>query len=58
MYFENVGGPLLDAVLPNMAHDEWPMMLCVEVASVGDNHIVLEPGRSHTISTSISAEHL
>ena len=45
-------------VLPNMAHDEWPMMLCVEVASVGDNHIVLEPGRSHTISTSISAEHL
>lgn len=44
-------------VLPNMAHDEWPMMLCVETASIGDNHIVLEPGASHTISATISAEH-
>lgn len=46
------------AALPHLAPDEWPLLLCVETALVGENHLILEPGRSHTLAARISAEHL
>lgn len=42
--------------LSQFADDAWQRMLCIETANVMDDVIRLEPGASHTLSVSISAE--
>ena len=42
----------------DMAADGWQRMLCIETANVMDDVITLEPGASHTLGVSISANAL
>jgi len=46
------------AQLPDMADDGWQRMLCIETANVWDDIVELEPGASHTLSLTLSSEHL
>lgn len=38
--------------------DEWPRMLCVETANVGDHAITLAPGAKHATTLRIEVEHV
>ncbi len=40
--------------MPDFGDDEWPDMLCVETANVGDNQLTLEPGGRHQMSCTLS----
>ncbi|MCK0113214.1 D-hexose-6-phosphate mutarotase [Ornithinimicrobium sp. F0845] len=50
-----VWNPWVDkgAAMSDFGDDEWPLMVCVEAASVGDRAVVLEPGAEHTLSTRV-----
>lgn len=43
------------ATLPDFGDDEWPEMLCVETANVGDYAIDLLPGQAHAMSVVVHA---
>ena len=40
--------------MPDFGDDEWPVMLCIETANVGEDAMVLAPGESHTTTAVIS----
>lgn len=42
----------------DFGNDEWPGMLCVETANIGEQGITLAPGESHTMTTTLSVETL
>jgi glucose-6-phosphate 1-epimerase len=44
--------------LSQFADDAWQRMVCIETANVMDDIVMLEPGASHTLSLSITAEPL
>lgn len=46
------------AAMPDFGDDEWPGMLCVEGANVGDNAVRLVPGASHTMTYRVRVEPL
>jgi glucose-6-phosphate 1-epimerase len=39
--------------LADFGDDEWPAMLCIESANVGENAVELAPGQTHTIKTTV-----
>lgn len=41
------------AAMTDFADDEWPLMVCVEAAVVGDRAVFLEPGTAHILSTAV-----
>lgn len=41
------------AYLPDMADDEWPNMVCVETANVGQNVVTIAPGNKHEMTSNI-----
>lgn len=41
------------AAMTDFADDEWPLMVCVEAAVVGDRAVFLEPGAAHSLSTTV-----
>ncbi len=41
--------------MPDFGDNEWPAMLCIETANVGESAITLAPGATHTMSATISA---
>jgi glucose-6-phosphate 1-epimerase len=42
--------------MPDFGDDEWPRMLCVETANVGENAVTLPPGRRHVMRAIVRAE--
>lgn len=42
--------------MPDFGDEEWPGMLCVETANVGDAAVVVAPGGSHTMALTIALE--
>lgn len=40
--------------MPDFTDDQWPSMLCIETANVGDSAVQLEPGSHHTMTAVIS----
>jgi glucose-6-phosphate 1-epimerase len=44
------------AGMSDMAPDEWKQMVCVETANAADNTLVLQPGYSHSLFTTISVK--
>lgn len=42
------------AAMADFGDGEWPQMLCVEAACVGDQAVRLEPGAVHTLSTTVT----
>lgn len=50
-----VWNPWVDkaAAMSDFQDGEWPVMVCVEAASVGDDAVRLEPGAEHTLSTTV-----
>ena len=40
--------------MPDFGDDEWPAMLCVETANVGEAAVPLEPGSHHTMTAVIT----
>ena len=44
------------AGMADMAPDEWERMICVETANAADNTLVIEPGGTHRLTTTISVE--
>jgi len=44
------------ARMEDYADDEWPGMVCIETANVGENAVTLAPGRSHELEARISVE--
>jgi glucose-6-phosphate 1-epimerase len=42
--------------MPDFGDDEWPHMICVETANVGDGAVRLEAGRSHQMKVRIRVE--
>jgi glucose-6-phosphate 1-epimerase len=42
--------------MADFGEDEWQGMLCIETANAADNAITLQPGGTHRMSASISAE--
>jgi glucose-6-phosphate 1-epimerase len=42
--------------MADFGDDEWPGMLCIETANVGDAAVTLRPGDSHTMTAEISVE--
>jgi glucose-6-phosphate 1-epimerase len=42
------------AAVADFDDEEWPTMVCVETANVGDDAVVLEPARSHAMRAVIS----
>ncbi len=41
------------ARMPDFGDEEWPGMLCIETANVGDRAVTLEPGQAHEMEASI-----
>ncbi|MDZ4850237.1 MAG: D-hexose-6-phosphate mutarotase [Pirellulaceae bacterium] len=41
------------ARMTDFGNDEWPAMVCIETANVGDQAITLETGQSHSVETRI-----
>lgn len=46
------------ATLPDLGDDEWPRMVCVEVANALRGFVPLEPGQSHTMAAAVAVEPL
>ena len=46
------------ATIPDFGDTEWPTMVCVETANVGDSRVRLAPGSTHEFVTRISVEPL
>lgn len=44
------------ARMPDFGDDEWPQMLCIESANVGDSAVTLAPGKTHSMQARISVE--
>ncbi len=44
------------ARMPDFGDNEWPGMVCIETANVGEQAITLAPGQSHTTTAEISVE--
>jgi D-hexose-6-phosphate mutarotase len=42
--------------MADFGDDEWPGMLCIETANVGDAAVTLRPGDSHTMTAEIGVE--
>jgi glucose-6-phosphate 1-epimerase len=42
--------------MKDFGDDEWPAMVCVETANVGDSAVVVGPGDTHTMSATIHVE--
>ena len=42
--------------MPDFGDDEWPRMLCVETANVGDQAVTLAPGATHVMTATLSVE--
>jgi glucose-6-phosphate 1-epimerase len=42
--------------MPDFGDDEWPGMLCIETANVGERAVRLEPGSHHTMTATITVE--
>ncbi len=40
--------------MPDFGDDQWPEMLCIETANVGESAVDLEPGSHHTMTAVIS----
>ncbi len=53
-----VWNPWIDKAraMADFGDDEWPAMLCIESANVGENAISLSAGAMHTMKTILSAE--
>ncbi|WP_182111272.1 MULTISPECIES: D-hexose-6-phosphate mutarotase [unclassified Actinotalea] len=49
-------GPDRAAALPDLADDEWPEMLCVEAADVGQGAVTLAPGETGRTVTVLTVE--
>lgn len=43
--------------IADMGDDEWPHMLCVEAANLGDQAVTLRPHASHTLAYRLRIEH-
>jgi glucose-6-phosphate 1-epimerase len=44
------------AKMADFGDHEWPGMVCIETANVGENSIELQPGHSHTMMATVSLE--
>jgi len=44
------------ASMADMAPDEWKGMVCVETANAAENAVLLLPGESHTLTTTVSLQ--
>ncbi|MEM6314515.1 MAG: D-hexose-6-phosphate mutarotase [Planctomycetota bacterium] len=44
--------------LDDFGDDEWPQMLCVETANIGDHAVSLAPGASHETTVRIEVDHV
>lgn len=44
--------------MADMGDEEWQRFVCVEAANCGTNAVTLAPGESHTLSQTLSVEHL
>ncbi|QDT06879.1 Putative glucose-6-phosphate 1-epimerase [Rubripirellula lacrimiformis] len=42
------------ARMADFGNDEWPSMVCIETANVGDASVTLQPGESHTMAARIA----
>jgi len=42
--------------MADFGDDEWPGMLCIETANVGDAAVTLRPDDRHTMTAEISVE--
>lgn len=50
-----VWNPWIDkaAAMSDFGDQEWPEMVCIEAAAVGERAVILQPGAEHTLSTTI-----
>lgn len=39
--------------MPDFGNDEWPGMVCIESANMGDRRVTLEPGKSHCLAATL-----
>jgi glucose-6-phosphate 1-epimerase len=44
--------------MPDFGDDEWPRMLCVETANVGEQALTLAPGATHVMTATLGVEPL
>jgi glucose-6-phosphate 1-epimerase len=44
------------AAMPDFGDDEWPGMLCVETANVGEQAVTLAPGATHVMTTTLELD--
>ncbi len=44
------------ARMPDFGDEEWPGMLCIETANIGDDAVTIKPGKSHTMEATITAK--
>ncbi len=42
--------------MPDFGDDEWPRMLCVETANVGEHALTLAPGATHVMTATLGVE--
>jgi D-hexose-6-phosphate mutarotase len=42
--------------MPDFGDDEWPRMLCVETANVGEQAVTLAPGATHVMTATLGVE--
>lgn len=42
--------------MPDFGDDEWPRMLCVETANVGEQALTLAPGATHVMTATLGVE--
>jgi glucose-6-phosphate 1-epimerase len=42
--------------MPDFGDDEWPRMLCVETANVGEQAPTLAPGGTHVMTATLGVE--
>jgi glucose-6-phosphate 1-epimerase len=42
--------------MPDFGDDEWPNMMCIETANVGDVAVKLDPGKAHTMTAVIRSQ--